>query len=85
MEYMDLWIHRLAKLSLGILSQSIDRWPIDGSIKCPAQSIKRADPSIARDINIYIYIYSKKLRIDNECLCHAQLMGQRVLSIVQGI
>ena len=53
MESMDLWIHRLAKLSLGIrwpIDGSIKCWPIDGSIKCPAQSIKRADPSNARDI-----------------------------------
>ena len=41
-----------------LVNASIKWWLIDRSIKCAAQSIKRADPSNARDIYINITDYN---------------------------
>ena len=45
-----------------LVNASIKWWPIDRSIKCAAQSIKRADPSNARDIYIIYVTRSRWIR-----------------------
>ena len=73
----NIWIDQMAA-NLWILwiithssKASIKWWPIDRSIKCPAQLIDRTDPSNGRDIYMYIYMsrtvggFAQSIRLHN--------------------